>query len=110
MNKHERNFLLYAETCAVDHGGRLEGIRMNNDDMVAAKSLEQKGICSMVRLKMHYIQSLPHTRKYTHFVSITEKGWGVVAMLRQEKATRTLTKYGPGRDDLTHDIIPEGLK
>lgn len=111
LNKHERNFLLYVETCAVDHGGRLESIRMNNDDMDAAKSLEGKSICSMVRLKMHYIQSMNGFKmKFTHFVSITEKGWETVALLRKEKAVRTLEEYGPDREDLTRDIIPEETK
>jgi hypothetical protein len=43
LTRAEMSLLLYLETQAVDYGGRLEGARMNADDLATAKRWNKRG-------------------------------------------------------------------
>lgn len=109
LNKDEKSFLLYVETCAVDKSFQLESIRMNEDDFSAAKTLEEKGILKVVRLKYGYIKAHKSFNR-THFCWLTKKGWGVAWDLRKARAMRLLVEYGPTNGDLRQDVIPENFE
>jgi hypothetical protein len=96
LTKVERSILLYAECCLVDNLGRLEGRRMNGEDIDALKSLKEKGIVlDFGRLAwkvVEYYANSDLNYKPTHFVRLTDEGWKLVHQLRREKSERLISK------------------
>lgn len=84
MTHDQKSCLLYLETCAVDHGGLVEGQRMNREDHDAAKVFQAAGL-----VELHRIPSflLDHTgRPYTHWCRLTDAGFTLAHTLRQQRA------------------------
>lgn len=50
MTSDERSLLLYLETRAVDHGGKVDAQHMNKEDFDIAKKWMKKGLSSLVVL------------------------------------------------------------
>jgi hypothetical protein len=50
MTKDERSLLLYLETCAVDHTGKVDGIKMNDEDRAIAERWAQEGFIKYGRV------------------------------------------------------------
>ena len=57
LTKVERSIILYAESCSVEYGGLLEGMRMNEDDLVALRKFEE-GILSFGRCPAALLEPL----------------------------------------------------
>lgn len=87
MTRDERSFLLYAETCAVDHGGLLEGEKMNREDHEAAVRMVNTGLIRYGRMPSRLLNS-PYGKNRTHYVELTESGWVLAQLLRRERADR----------------------
>lgn len=87
MTRDERSFLLYAETCAVDYGGLLEGARMNREDHEAAARMVNTGLIRYGRMPARLLNS-PYGKTRTHYVELTEAGWVLATLLRRERADR----------------------
>jgi hypothetical protein len=108
LTRDERSFLLYAETCCVDGGGLLVGVRMNADDLAAAESFVARGVMIFGRIpaKMLGIRcdGLFAPSGVTHYVELTDIGWRLAHQLRQESALRR----GPYATAVfAHDVVLE---
>lgn len=87
ITRDQRSILMYAETCAVDHGGLLEGIRMNSDDIAALDQLEAAGIVKYGRVPGKMLGSF-RVRQATHWCDLTEAGWALAYALRRARAAK----------------------
>ena len=86
MTRDQRSILLYAESCAVEHGGLLEGIRMNKDDHAALDDLAQAGMLTWGRTPGKLLGTFQ--RNVTHWCDLTEAGWALAFQLRRERAAK----------------------
>jgi len=94
MSKDEKSLLLYFETCLVDSYGRVEGQRMNNDDVKIAERFAKMDLIKFGRLSFKAIQKLrgdPHGHIYTHYVRFTDKAWELAHKFRRERSERMIT-------------------
>lgn len=84
-----RSILLYAECCAVDNGGMLEGKRMNGEDYKNLDALEGAGYLTWGRIPSGLIGS--NHLECTHFVALSHKGWDLAHKCRRLRANQ----HGP---------------
>ena len=92
LTKEEVALLLYLETCAVDHRGRIDTQRMNAADFVLAESWKARGIINFGRIIIADQRFTVGMRVGTHWVQFTDAAFLVVARLRQERAERGWAK------------------
>lgn len=85
-SKDDKSMLLYAETCVVDHGGLLEGQRMNGADLKALLKFEHDGLARSGRIPAALLGEYKGTRKPTHWIKLTPFGWAVAHELRRWRA------------------------
>lgn len=93
--KHTReslSLLLYLETCAVDHGGVVEGCRMNSDEFSIAKQWNAEGYVSFVRLKFSEAAVSKHS---THVCALSDKAWFDAHAERRRRAERNKSDFAP---------------
>ena len=83
MNRIEQSLLLYLETCAVDHGGKVESVRMNEEDHAIARRWTVEGFIIFRRIKFKEIRG---TR--THTAALSEPAWEAAHRLRRERVAR----------------------
>lgn len=89
LTRDERNALLYAETCVVDYGGLLEGIRMNEDDHRALDEFQAEGLLTWGRIPGTLLTSF--SRQVTHWVTFTDGAWTLANRLRRARAEKPNT-------------------
>lgn len=85
ITRDQRSVLVYAEHCAVEHGGLLEGIRMNPDDHTALIQLEIAGFLTSGRVPGKMLGSF-RVRQVTHWCDLTDAGWDLAAQLRRARS------------------------
>lgn len=89
LTKVERSIILYAESCSVEYGGLLEGMRMNEHDLVALRKFEEAGILSFGRCPAALLEPLSaYGRKPTHWITLTDDAWNLAHALRRQRAAR----------------------
>ena len=89
LTKVERSIILYAESCSVEYGGLLEGMRMNDLDIAALRKFEDAGLLSFGRVPVALLEPLSRFgRKPTHWVTFTDEAWQLAHALRRERAAR----------------------
>lgn len=86
ITRDQRSILMYAETCAVDHGGLLEGIRMNKTDLDSLAELAAAGILTFGRIPGKMLGTFK--RNNTHWCDLTEAGWSLAYQLRRARAAK----------------------
>jgi len=91
--RKEQSTLLYLETCIVDGYGRVEGRRMNKDDMDNIKKfLELEIVTEFGRLPMKLVDKLRgHKSVPTHYVRFSDKGWDLAHKFRRERGKRIIS-------------------
>lgn len=86
ISRDQRSLLMYAETCAVDHGGLLEGSKMNAADLAALSTLADGGILTFGRIPGRLVGTF--RRPITHWCDLTEAGWALAHQLRRARAAK----------------------
>ena len=89
ITRDQRSILLYAEHCAVEQGGLLDGVRLNAADLGALVQLEDAGILAHGRIPGRLLGSFKdHRIQPTHSCDLTDTGWELAALLRRERSVR----------------------
>lgn len=86
LSRDEKSVLLYAETCLIERGGLLEGMRMNEADIQALKKFKEAGSLDFGRIPSKTIGTLIHPHnggQYTHWVTFHEPAWQAAHALRR---------------------------
>lgn len=94
LTKDQTCLLLYLETRAVDHAGRVDTRHMNADDMDQAAAWADRGFIEFGR-----ICAADCNGGGTHWVVLSEHAWSAAHAARQESALRMRGK----RDYVTTD-------
>jgi hypothetical protein len=81
LTKAQRSILLYAECCLVDHGGLLEGKRMNDADLRALTDFQDAGLLRFGRLPFRAIAQMV-ARECTHWVVFSSAAWDLAHAAR----------------------------
>ncbi len=81
MTKDERSIIVYAESCAVDRGGLMEGVRMNGEDLANLGRFEKAGLLASGRIPSEAL-----TATNTHWVELTDAGWALAGLCRRYRA------------------------
>jgi hypothetical protein len=87
--------LLYLETCLVDQYGRVEGRRMNNEELEMVEKLVKDEFIHFGRLSFKSIGKLRETsmgKIYTYYVRFTPQAWQLTHRLRCERSERMIGK------------------
>jgi hypothetical protein len=92
----ERSLLLYLETRAVDHGGLVDAVHMNQSDVETARQWASKGFIRFSRVLSEFFRELPSMvtgRREIHYVvELTDESWAAVAAERKARAKRIQNK------------------
>lgn len=87
MSRDERSVMLYAESVITDHGGLMEGVRMNSEDHDALKKFADMGLLSYGRIPSILLGTHGFTQsKPTHWVAFGPTAWEAAHLLRQRRA------------------------
>ena len=86
MAKDERSQLLYIETRAVDQGGIVNEVHMNDGDRAIMARWNKSGFVKYGRILAEH---LGDTRLGTHYVELSDDAWRLVAEERKQRAART---------------------
>jgi len=87
MTSDERSLLLYFETRAVDHGGIVDTIHMNKEDMDIAKEWDNEGFVKFGRIKFHSI-----TPAGTYWCELSDEAWNLVHAERKARCARIMSR------------------
>lgn len=87
MTSDERSLLLYLETRAVDHGGIVDTIHMNKEDMDIAKKWDKEGFVKFGRIKFHSITSAG-----TYWCELSDEAWQLAHAERKAKCARIMSR------------------
>lgn len=86
LTKAQRSILAYAECCAVDAGGLMESIRMNQEDHHNLQLFALAGLLRYGRVHSSLLGTGPANTSYTHWVELTDAGRLLVALVREKRA------------------------
>lgn len=95
LTKDQQSILLYCETCLVDQTGRMESIRMNDEDFRTLAAFQDDGVLDYGRIKMREIKRLAKSspsHKFTHWVSFTPEAWTLTHTVRRERSARIIAR------------------
>jgi len=87
--------LLYLETCLVDQYGRVEGRRMNNEDLEIIEKLVKDKFIHFGRLSFKAIKRWRDAnigKLYTYYVRFTPQAWQLTHRFRRERSERMIGK------------------
>jgi hypothetical protein len=84
MTRDEKNLLLYFETCAVDHTGKVNVIKMNADDKKIAENWNKEGFCQFGRIAFEDVNV-----HGCHWCSLSKDAWKLASEERKSRAQRT---------------------
>ena len=85
MTKDEQSLLLFLETCAVDHAGRVNVQHMNAKDMDSAQRWNKSGFVRFGR-----IVAADASRYGSHWCELSEPAWVAAHQYRKDRAARML--------------------
>jgi len=91
MTKDEKNLLLYLETRAVDHGGRVDVTHMNQHDFDLSKKWNDEKFISFGRVYSKDCKS-GLTLGLTRWVELSEAAWKAAHDERRARAARMWAK------------------
>lgn len=86
MTSDERNLLLYLETRAVDHGGKVDAKHMNKEDMDIVKKWNEEGFIKFGRIRFHSII------ESTHWCELSDEAWTLAHTERKARCIRIMSK------------------
>ncbi len=87
LSKDERDALIYAESCLVEYGGLLEGMRMNSEDLKALAMFKEQGLLDFGRVPGKLVGNFVG-RSITHWVEFKDGAWQLAHQLRRERCER----------------------
>lgn len=88
MTRHERNLLLYFESCAVDYNGRVNAVRMNEDDMMIADGWNLTDFVKFGRIKV-----CDHNSQGAHWAELSDDAWRLAHEERRARHARGTRRY-----------------
>lgn len=89
LTRAEQSLLLFLETQAVDHGGRVLTLSMNTQEMGTARQWSEAGYISFGRLLAADVFGRTASEKNrTHYVRLSEEAWADAARYRRARAER----------------------
>lgn len=95
MTKDERSLLLFLETRATDHGGKVATVHMNKEDFEIAERWTAKGFVEFRRIPFHDINNkVPRPKVCTYFVTLSEEAWTAAHAERRARCKRIRSKIG----------------
>jgi hypothetical protein len=92
ITREQASILLYVESCAVEYGGLLEGVRINATDLRALVSLTEAGYLTFGRIPGKLLGSFQ--RGVTHWCDLTDAGWALAHQMRRARAARSHATRG----------------
>ena len=92
MSGPELTLLLYLETCAVDYGGTVDGLRMNEEDFSILHLWKLSGFVEFGRLYSKDCQSRPHGRGRSHWCRLGNAAFKTAHDERRTRAGRMWDK------------------
>lgn len=88
MTLQQNSLLLYLESCATEHGGRVKRIHMNDDDIKTAKAWHDDGFIAFGRISERDVGGM----KGTHWVRLSDEAWTLAHKERRAKCERIYGK------------------
>lgn len=103
MSRDERSCLLYLETCAVDAGGIVEGVRLNGADHAAIQRFADAGMLQFARVPARMLGT-GYRDTWTHIVRFHDAAWVLAHQLRRQRGLR----HGPFAEEAIADLEARG--
>jgi hypothetical protein len=91
LPKEELSLLLYFESRAVDNGGTLQSVRMNQSDFETAKRWNAKGFVSFGRIAAADLKRYEGLAT-DHWCVLSDSAWAVAHAERRARAERRMSK------------------
>jgi hypothetical protein len=87
MTKDEKSLLLFFETCAVDHAGKVRTAHMNDDDRKIVERWTAEGFVRYGR-----VASEGCNEYGTHWCHLSDEAWALAHAERKARAARVWLK------------------
>lgn len=92
LTEGEKSLLLYLETCAVDHGGSVAAVHMNDDDFAIVKEWNSGGFVQFGRIRdSDIIKRDSMNKQRAHWCRLSDEAWEIAHCSRRERAERAWT-------------------
>ena len=91
LTKDERSLLLYVETCAVDNGGLIHSLRVNDADREILKRWDKDGFVSYSRVTFKSLQLL-NDKNHSNIVRLSDSAWKLAHEERRARSIRVSGK------------------
>lgn len=93
MTKDEASQLLYLETRAVDYGGVVDAVKMNQVDHAVSLRWDAEGFIGFGRITLgSQPQPQREMNSPIYWVELSADAWAVAALLRKARAERMLAR------------------
>ena len=92
FTRQELSLLLFLETCAVDHGGAIDGRHMNEDDFDIAEGWSRSGFVEFGRIYSKDVQNRPHGRSRSHWCRLSDRAFVAASHERKARSSRMWAK------------------
>ncbi len=86
LDINEARLLLYCETCAVDHEGRMDACDLNGADLTILEGWRDDGFVESGRVASEFMSEL-HVQR-SHWCRLSEEAWQEAHRQRQLRAER----------------------
>lgn len=93
MAYDERSLLLYLETRAVDHGGLVDTIHMNKEDMVITEEWNKEEFVKFGRIRCRSItKEKGRTSCVSRWCELSEEAWKLAHAERRARCKRIMSR------------------
>lgn len=93
MTSDERSLLLYLETRVVDHGGLVDIIHMNKEDMNIAEKWNKEEFAKFGRIRFRSItKEKGRTSCVSHWCELSEEAWNLAHAERKARCKRIMSR------------------
>ena len=93
MTSDEKSLLLYLATRAVDHGGLVDTIHMNKEDIDIAEEWNKKGFVKFGRIRFRsVIKGQGRNSCISRWCELSEEAWKLAHAERRARCVRIMTR------------------
>lgn len=90
LSKQNSSLLLYLETCAVDHGGKIDATKVNEAELRVLEAWNRSGFVRFGRMTIRKREQCQGGRDYAYWCVLSQPAWAAAHAEREARARRNM--------------------